>query len=182
MCMGKNMQITDKYIKKNLILILMPKKERVGRIFELSLPSEEIKKQIQEEARKRKCPASKYILSLFQESIRPANPQADPEIKHLRQENSQLRQVVGEKELLLAQKENELRKLRGAVFQQPTWNADIDSDLLKALRAGPVHDHRLLDILGATDQDSMKAISRQLQILEAGGFIANTARGWSWKK
>jgi len=36
--------------------------------------------------------------------------------------------------------------------------------------------------MGATDQDSMRAISRQLQILEAAGFIAKTARGWSWKK
>ena len=86
------------------------------------------------------------------------------------------------KDLLISQQDTELRKLRGAAFLQPVWNADIDSDLLQALRAGPIHDHRLLDLLGATDPEAIRAISRQLQIMEAGGFISRTARGWCGKK
>ena len=41
---------------------------------------------------------------------------------------------------------------------------------------------RLLNLLGAADPEAMRAISRQLQILEATGFIYKTTRGWSWKK
>jgi len=105
-----------------------------------------------------------------------------PELQHLRQENHRLETEMKGKDLLLAQQEAELRKLRGSAFLQPAWNADIDSDLLQAIRAGPIHDHKLLDLLGATDQEAMRAVSRQLQILEATGFITKTTRGWSWKK
>lgn len=41
---------------------------------------------------------------------------------------------------------------------RPTWNADIDADLIQVLRAGSVHDHRLLDLLGATDPESIKEV------------------------
>jgi hypothetical protein len=154
----------------------------MGKILEISLPSEETKRQIQEEAERRKCTASKYILTLFEESRRPASPSAGPEIEHLRQENRKMEVDLKGKDLLLSKQEAELRKLRGSAFLHSSWDADIDSDLLKALKAGPIHDHKLLDHLGATDQDAMRAISRQLQILETAGFIARTARGWCWKK
>jgi hypothetical protein len=39
-----------------------------------------------------------------------------------------------------------------------------------------------LAALGANDTESARAISRQLQILEASGFISRTSRGWCWKK
>jgi len=41
----------------------------MGKILEISLPSEDIKKQITDEAKKRKSTRSKYILSLFQDSL-----------------------------------------------------------------------------------------------------------------
>jgi hypothetical protein len=140
-------------------------------------------KLIREEAKKRGIRPSKYLMAA-EEGFRRLDqcPSTGPELEHLRQENRKLENDLKGKDLLLLQQETELRKLRGSAFLQPTWDADIDSDLLKAIRAGPVHDHRLLDLLGATDQDSMRAVSRQLQILEAAGFIANTAKGWCWKK
>lgn len=140
-------------------------------------------KEIREEAKKRGLQPSKYLMAA-EESFRKSDPPraAGPELQHLRQENHRLETEMKGKDLLLAQQEAELRKLRGSAFLQPAWNADIDSDLLQAIRAGPIHDHKLLDLLGATDPEAMRAISRQLQILEATGFITKTTRGWSWKK
>jgi hypothetical protein len=103
-------------------------------------------------------------------------------LQHLREENYRLASDIRGKDLIIAQQEAELHKLRGAAFLQPSWNADIDSDLLKVLKTGPIHDHRLLATLGANDTESARAISRQLQILEASGFISKTSRGWCWKK
>jgi hypothetical protein len=154
-----------------------------GRRVEIHLPSEEEKKKLEAVAKARGVPVAKYILSILMAVDSQSRPRVDPEeLQQLREENSRLKQVVGDKELLLSQKENELRKLRGGAFLQPSWDADIDSDLLKALRAGPIHDHRLLDLLGVTDQDAIQAVSKQLQILEASGFISRTSKGWSWKK
>jgi len=83
----------------------------------------------------------------------------------------------------MAQQEAELRKLRGSAFLQQSWDADIDSDLLRILRDGPIHDHRLLAALGIEPQDTeaVRAVSKQLQILEAMGFISRTTQGWKWR-
>ncbi|MFZ3148714.1 MAG: hypothetical protein WA137_06700 [Methanothrix sp.] len=154
-----------------------------GRRVEIRLPSEEEKKKLEEVAKAHGATVPKFILYAIDLASRPARPQSNPgELQTLREENSQLRRVVGDKELLLSQKESELQKLRGGPFLHKSWDTGIDADLLKALRAGPVHDHRLLDILGATDPEAIRAISRQLQILETSGFIARTTKGWSWKR
>jgi hypothetical protein len=52
------------------------------------------------------------------------------------------------KDLLISisQQDAELRKLRGAAFLQPVCNADIDSDLRQALRAGPDGSSHLLGL------------------------------------
>ena len=154
----------------------------MGKILEISLPSEDHKKRIKEEAKKRGCTSSKYILLMLEEANLPARPSAEPELQALRQENHRLETELKGKDLLLASQEAELRKLRGAAFLQPSWDADIDSDLLRALQAGPIHDHKLLDTLGAGTPEAMRAISRQLQILETSGLIIKTPKGWCWRK
>ena len=159
----------------------MPPQKRMGRVLEISLPSEDVKNKIKEEAKKRGCTASKYILSALDEANRPTRLGTGPDLQ-LREENYRLANDLRGKDLIIAQQEAELRKLRGAAFLQPSWNADIDSDLLKILKTGPIHDHRLLAALGASDTESARAISRQLQILEASGFVSKTSRGWCWKK
>jgi hypothetical protein len=154
----------------------------MGKILEISLPSPGVKEKIKEAATARGCTASKYLLSLFEEASRPPRPSNGPELEQLRTELNGLQTTLEAKDLLLRQRDAELRALRGAAFARPSWGAHIDPDLLKALRAGPIHDHRLLDLLGADTPEAMRAISRQLQILESEGLISRGTHGWSWKK
>jgi hypothetical protein len=154
----------------------------MNKVLELSLPSEDLKKKIFEAAQARGfSTTSKYIVSLFQADCLPPRPSSAPEISALREEISGLRTTLEAKDLLLKQRENELRQIQGAAFLAPSGYADIDSELLKVLRAGPIHDHKLLDRMGATDPNAMRAVSRQLQLLEKAGLIQKTSRGWCMK-
>ena len=154
----------------------------MGKILEISLPSPEVKEKIREAANEHGCTISKYLLSIFEEASQPPRPSQGPELERLRIELNGLQTTLEAKDLLLKQRDAELRALRGAEFVRPEWDAYIDPDLLKAVRAGPIHDHRLLDLLGASTADAMQAVSRQLQILESEGLISKGTHGWSWKR
>jgi hypothetical protein len=95
-------------------------------------------------------------LSALDEASRPTRLGTGPDLQHLREENYRFANDLRGKDLIIAQQEAELRKLRGAAFLQPSWNADIDSGLLKILKTGPIHDHRLLAALGANDTESAR--------------------------
>jgi hypothetical protein len=62
----------------------------MGRVLEISLPSEEVKIKIKEEAKKRGCTASKYILSALDEANRPTRLGTGPDLQHLREKNYRL--------------------------------------------------------------------------------------------
>ncbi len=161
----------------------MPAKKYQDRGFWLYTGAEGQLARIKEEARKRGIQPSKFIMAAVDEYISTSSrPRTVADVTTLQEENSQLRKALGDKELIITQKDAELRKLRGAAFLQESWDADIDLDLLQVLKSGPVHDHRLLDLLGATAPESVQAISRQLQILETTGFIRRTSKGWQWQK
>jgi hypothetical protein len=154
-----------------------------GKRIEIRFPTEEEKEKLEAEAKAKGCTVAKYVLSILDESRQKPRPISRAGDFHaLQQENHRLAQDLRAKDLLLSQQEAELRKLRGAAFLQPSGEAKIDPDLIHALQAGPIHDHRLLVALGAADSESISAISRQLQILEKMGAIQKTALGWSWKK
>lgn len=150
----------------------------MDRILEISLPPG-LKDQIRDDAKKKGCTVSKYIVSVLDEAKKPRPPPVGPELEAMRKELRRLEAELTGKDLMLQQQEAELRKLRGMAFMTPTGSADIDSDLLKVLKAGPIHDHKLLELLGADDPEAMRAVSRQLQILEALGVVSRTSKGWS---
>lgn len=60
-------------------------------------------------AEARGLPFAKFILTIFMDAHNQKPRTNSAEVQHLQAENLQLRQVVGEKELLLAQKEGELQ-------------------------------------------------------------------------
>jgi hypothetical protein len=146
---------------------------------EVRFPSEEEKKKMEAVAEARGVPFAKYILMILMEAHNQKPRTNSAEVQHLQAENMQLRQVVGEKELLLAQREGELQRLRSAALLQQSWDADIDSNLLQALKSGPLHDHRLLEMMQATEPAAVRAVSKQLQILEVMGLVDRTNRGWT---
>jgi hypothetical protein len=159
----------------------MPPKARMSKVLEISLPSDDLKKKITEAAKSRGYSTrSKYIVSLFEKDCLPPKPSSGPEITALRDELSSLRTDLEAKELLLKQRENELRRIRGEAFLAPSGLAEIDAALIQAIRAGPIHPHRLLDQLGATEPAAMRAVSKQLQLLERAGAVRKTSQGWSW--
>ncbi len=163
----------------------MPPKSRMGKILEISLPTPEHKQKIKEAAKKRGCTVSKYISTVVDDAERQDRPRpvSGQDLQALREENRRITTELHGKDLIMAQQEAELRKLRGAAFLQPTWDADIDSDLLRILHDGPIHDHRLLAALGIEprDTEAVRAVSKQLQILETMRFISKTPHGWRWR-
>ena len=82
----------------------------MGRVLEISLPSEDVKNKIKEEAKKRGCTASKYILSALDEANRPTRLGTGQDLQHLREENYRLASDIRGKDLIIAQQEAELRK------------------------------------------------------------------------
>lgn len=58
-----------------------------------------------------------------------------------------------------------------------------NKDLIDLLKKGGTFDsYKILEALGIdpNDSDLVKAISRQLEDMEAYGFIESTSRGWKW--
>lgn len=153
----------------------------MGKILEISLPNEGVKEQIKEDARRLGVSASKYVLTAVEMARMPAPPSAGPELEAMRQEQRRLEAELKGKDLILLQQEEEIKRLRAQAFRPEVLKAQIDADLLKVLKEGPIHDRKLLDRVGAKDAETIHAVSRQLQILESSGFTTRTSAGWCWK-
>ena len=156
----------------------------MGKVLEISLPSEELRKRIKDAAKARGCTTSKYIVSLFEDATSPARPASGQDIQILREENRNLAGFLHE-----AKRENErlnaeLRRINSSEILKPEGSTQIDEELLILLKAGPaMHDYRLLATLNIEPgSEAAQAVTRQLQFLEATGFVCKTSRGWSWKK
>ncbi len=89
------------------------------------------------------------------------------------------------KSLAECNKENELQaqelqKLGNEAFLRPSGIATFDSDLLRILQQGPIHGHKILEVMGVNLQDgeAVRAVSKQIELMEHHGFIVKGARGW----
>lgn len=103
----------------------------------------------------------------------------EEETKQLRDENRMLRMLV--KNL-----EKELRKYRAQPFLEPSFEGirRFDRELIELLRSGETFsEEEILDRLGVdpSETDYVKAISKQLEILEQYGLVEFTGRGWRWR-
>jgi hypothetical protein len=119
---------------------------------------------------------------IYDVSESPTRSNLAEESAQLREENRRLREEGRARDLLLERYESELRRSRDAAFLAPHGDAAFDPELLRTLRKGPIHEHRLLEALGIAENNStaIRAISRQLASLEASGFIAKGPNGWRW--
>jgi hypothetical protein len=68
----------------------------MGKILEISLPSEELRKRIKDAAKARGCTTSKYLVYLFEESCSPARPALGQDVQFLREENRTLAGLLHE--------------------------------------------------------------------------------------
>jgi hypothetical protein len=157
------------------------------KIIEIYSASEEEAKKIKEAADKAGLTTSKFVLNvvrphIYQSEEGPTRSGLIEESTELRDEVRHLREDGKVKDLLLERYEAELRRIRDTAFLAPSGEAALNPDLLKILRKGPIHERRLLDALGISEDDALavRALSRQLSILEATRFAAKGPNGWRW--
>jgi len=110
---------------------------------------------------------------------------------NLLEENKRLTEALKEKEkrvhrleLLVDRLEEDLRHYRSRLFTQTTTGVrTYDRRLVETLKQSGLHtDQALLASLGIdpNDVESVKAVARQLENLEAYGLVRNTGKGWVW--
>ncbi|MEM2164883.1 MAG: hypothetical protein QXH09_04225, partial [Candidatus Bathyarchaeia archaeon] len=100
----------------------------------------------------------------------------EEEIKRLREENRLLRKLV-------ENLDNELRRYRAVPFLEEHFEGvrRFDKELIDLLRGGGVYsDEEILARLNIdpSNAELVKAVSKQLELLEEYGLVEFTGRGW----
>ncbi len=109
------------------------------------------------------------------------------ENKHLRETLQGKDKRVEHLELLVEKLEQDLRFYRSKMFTDSEFTGvrDYDRKLIEILREPGTHStEELLSRLRIKDNETeaIKAISRQLENLEAYGLVRTTMKGWIWKE
>lgn len=156
----------------------------------LYLPSKADKDRWQALADKAQTPLSKFCISIIEERLAEENEfkprrELSREMETLKAENKNLRDDLRQKAIVLERYEGELKKYRS----QPFLGEDYAGvrryskeivDLLKS--RGQTDSYRILEDLGIDPRESelVKAVSRQLEELEAYGIVKTDGRSWQW--
>ena len=156
----------------------------------LYLPSAKEKAHWGDLADKAGVPLSKFVIEIVQnaladdEEFKPRNELAK-EISTLRKEVKALRDELKLKNVVLDKYETELKRYRSAAFIDDNFEGTRtqNKELVELLRrSGTVDSYKILEALGIDPKDSelVKAVSHQLEDMEAYGMIASTSKGWKW--
>jgi cell division protein FtsB len=158
------------------------------------LPSLEMVEDWKRRADRASVSLSKFIIERVLDSIRREDGEegylsrtelierlrsTEEELKRLRDENRLLRRLV-------ENLDNELRRYRAQPFLEERFEGvrKFDRDLIDLLRRGGTLSEE--DILASlnispSDTDLVKAVAKQLEILEEYGLVEFTGRGWRWR-
>lgn len=139
-----------------------------------------------------KTPLSKFIIEVVESSLSEDvdyKPRGElmKEISAMGQENKELRDELRLKNVVIDRYEEELKRYRSAAFLEKGFEGvrKYHRELVDLLKRGGTYDsYRILEALGIkpTESDLVKAVSSQLEDLEAYGMIEATSKGWKWKK
>jgi predicted DNA-binding protein len=154
------------------------------------MPSDEDKARWAMLAEKAKTPLSKWVIEIV-ESTLAENEEFQPrremikKLEDLRIDNKALREDLRQKEIVLERYEAELKRYRSEPFMNDSFGGvrTFSEELVKILKArGRIDSYRLLEELGVDPRESdlVKAISRQLEELEAYKLIETDGRSWKW--
>jgi len=167
--------------------MVMPDKSRYVYLY---LPSAEDKARWEKLAEDAGVPLSKFVIEVFESTLAEESdfkPRGElvKEIDKLRSENKLLRDDLNQKKIILEKYETELKRYRSQAFVENKFEGvrKYNRELIAVLKQGIVLDsYKLLEELGIDPNDSqlVKAISKQLEELEAYGLITSTQRGWRW--
>ena len=107
------------------------------------------------------------------------------ELESLRKDNKDLRDDIRQKEIVLERYEAELKRYRAQPFLAENYRGvrPYSEELIKILKArGQIDNYRLLEELGIDPRESdlVKAVSSQLDELEAYKLIKTDGRSWKW--
>ena len=158
------------------------------------LPSLEMVEDWKRRAEKAGVSISKFVIERVEESIRREEGEESylsrAELaKRLREAEEELKKLQNENRLLkkLAENlDNELKRYRAQPFLEEAFEGvrRFDKDLIELLRKGGSYtqEHILSQLnIDPSDTELVKAISKQLEALEAYGLVEYKGRGWKWK-
>ena len=166
-------------------------KDLKRRAIYIYLPSEEIAKEWKRLAKKAEVSISKFVQehvenSLSQEDVKKYVSRARliRQVEELQEEN---RKLLEENRILKSayeKLEGELKYYRAKPFLElQEGRREYERELIELFKKkGEVTNEEILDTLGISPRETVlvKAISKQLQNLEAYGLVEPTFNGWRW--
>lgn len=165
----------------------IPDKERYTYVYHPSIPHKERWKKA---AVKAHIPLSKFIIAAV-DGLLDENEEFQPrremvrELESLRNENKSLRDDLRQKSIVLERYEAELKRYRSQAFLEESYQGTrrYNKELVEILKVrGSADSYEILEALGIDPRESelVKAVSLQLEELEAYGFIKTEGRSWKW--
>jgi len=164
------------------------------RVIYVYLPSLEMVEDWKRRAEKAGISLSKFVIERVEDSIRKEEGEEGylsrlELIKRLKRAEEELKQLRSENRLLRRLVENldkELKRYRTKPFLDESFVGvrQFDRDLIELLRSGrTLSDEEILSSLNIdpADTELVKAVSKQLEALEAYGLVEFTGKGWRWK-
>lgn len=173
-------------------------KDRMRRRVDVYLHAPKDKKRWKVLAKERGMPLSKWVITVVEEMLQQ-NESARPremllrEIGELKDEIAELRERNRQLETVINQLEKEVRRYRAQPFLMEDFEGvrELDRELVRVLRESkgtdgnpkPISDQDIMTYLGVSlgESEALKALSRQLGILESYGLVESTTKGWRWK-
>lgn len=157
------------------------------------LPSVELVRDWKGRAKKSNVSISQFVYEHVTNSLRQEDgeesykPRASL-IEELRKKDEAIEKLTRENEitkLALERVEIELRKYRAEPFLEEKFSGirKYDQKLVELLKKGETidSDHLLRQLrVSPRETDLVKAVSKQLENLEAYGLVEKTRRGWRW--
>jgi hypothetical protein len=163
-----------------------------ARYVDVYLPSEEAKREWEEEAKKAGIPLSKFVFEAVEafRVARDETPKSEmvKELADVKEEAQKLRSELKLKTLLLEKLEADVYKARYANFQEVQMVEGTrchDQELIKILQRGKAIDgYSILKELGIDpgETEAVKLVNNQLESLRRFGLVEETANGWRWIK
>ena len=158
------------------------------------LPSLEMVKDWKCRAEKSGVSISRFVIERVEDSLRSEEGEdayinRAELVKKLRDSENELKKARNENRLtkkLAENLDNELRRYRAQPFLEESFEGvrRFDRDLVELLKkGGSLTQEQILASLNVdpSDSDLVKAVSRQLEALEAYGLLDYRGRGWKWK-
>lgn len=156
------------------------------------LPSVEQKERWEEYARRQGTSISKFVTEHVENSLRqeeePSYQSRGDLWRMVKELKEQLHKATREKkvlELALERLEAELRRYRAQPFLEEDFMGvrGYQKELVEILREGKVvGSDEILSRLGIdpSEQEAVKAVSKQLENLEGYGLVKSSPKGWKW--